>query len=173
MPLVFTYKLVVQAVPSDFQRVLSDGLRQDCSKSMALGVRRGEITLAVRSASGHCDRIWRRDGKRRHQWSRSEGDRKCSRAPIPISAISACPPKDQVSLTLLSAYQVCWGICLKGYPVKGQVPWLPLPCYSPSLCSFLFALGFSLSPLPPCLPSTHKFQGLEEEAHELRGSCFL
>lgn len=53
MPLVFTYQLVVQAMPSDFQRVFSGGLRQDCSKSIALGVRRGEITLAVRSASGH------------------------------------------------------------------------------------------------------------------------
>lgn len=67
MALVFTYQLVVQAVPSDFQRVLSGGLRQDCNRSIALGVRRGEITLVVRSASGHWDRIWRKNGNRRAQ----------------------------------------------------------------------------------------------------------
>lgn len=53
MPHVLTYQLVVQAVPSDFQRVFSGGLRQECSRSIALGVRRGEITLAARPGSGH------------------------------------------------------------------------------------------------------------------------
>ena len=44
-------------MPSPFQRLLSGGLRQDCSRSMALVVRRGEITWAARPGSGHCSRI--------------------------------------------------------------------------------------------------------------------
>lgn len=55
---VVTYWLVVQAMPSPFQRLLSGGLRQDCSRSMALVVRRGEITWTARPGSGHCSRIW-------------------------------------------------------------------------------------------------------------------
>lgn len=51
--LIVTYWLVVQAGPSPFQRLFSDGLRQDCSSSMALVVRRGEITWAARPDSGH------------------------------------------------------------------------------------------------------------------------
>lgn len=55
---VVTYWLVVQAMPSPFQRLLSGGLRQDCSRSTALVVRRGEITWTARPGSGHCSRIW-------------------------------------------------------------------------------------------------------------------
>lgn len=63
-------------MPSDFQRAFSGGLRQDCSRFMALGVRRGEITLAVRPSSGHCSRIWRSSRKKG-----SEGSRNCPKTP--------------------------------------------------------------------------------------------
>jgi hypothetical protein len=59
-PLIFTHWLVVQAMPSPFQKLFSDGLRQDCSRSMALRVSKGEITWAARPVSGHWDRIWGR-----------------------------------------------------------------------------------------------------------------
>ena len=58
--LIVTYWLVVQAVPSPCQRLFSDGLRQDCSSSMALVVRRGEITRAAKPDSGHWVWIWGR-----------------------------------------------------------------------------------------------------------------
>lgn len=54
---VLTHRLVVQAAPSLFQKSLSAGLRQDCSRSMALGVRRGEITWVARPGSGQWARI--------------------------------------------------------------------------------------------------------------------
>lgn len=93
-PLVFTYQLVVQAVPSDFQRAISGGLRQDCSRSMALGVRRGEITLAARPSSGHWDRIWRRGRKRRYQYIQVRREQELSKSPSALSPrFLSVPPK--------------------------------------------------------------------------------
>lgn len=78
--LIVTYWMVVQAVPSPSQRLFSDGLRQDCSSSMALVVRRGEITRAARPDSGHWVWIWgriksvRKPGLLRGQeWERAWG----------------------------------------------------------------------------------------------------